>query len=95
MPIYVAELHFDDEKNVEEIAEHGITTDQVASVLEGKPRFFRNKRGRAATHVMIGPDNNGMMLTVPIMPTHIYGLWQPVTAWRSTSGQITRWRQAK
>ena len=95
MAIYVAELHFDDEKNVEEIAAHGITTDQVAAVLEGNPRFRRNKRGHAATHKMIGPDNSGIMLTVPIMPTHIYGLWQPVTAWPSTREEITRWRQAK
>jgi len=94
MSIHVEELEFDDE-NRSEIEDHNITMMQIQSVLEGSPRFFRNKRGRAGTHQMIGPDSSGIVLTVPIIETPVHGLWRPITAWPSTKAQETKWRQAK
>ena len=94
MAIHVSELQFDDE-NLSEVERHGVSMMQVQSVLEGEPRFFPNRKSRAATHLMIGPDNGGQMLSVPIIETPVKGIWRPVTAWPSTTAQRAKWRQAK
>ena len=87
--IRVYELEMD-ETNAEELAKHGISEARVLSVLEGRPQFFRNKRGRAATHVMIGPDSSGIILAIPIKPTHIPGRWRPITGWEVTKQRRRR-----
>jgi uncharacterized DUF497 family protein len=89
----VDELEFDD-YNREELAQHGIDLLQVHAVLGRQPVFVRNKRGRAATYKVIGPDNGGTMLTIPIAPTAVPGQWRPVTGWASTRGEITLWRKS-
>ena len=89
----VDEPDFDDH-NVEELARHGIHPIQVFEVLAGQPLFVRNKRGRAATYKVIGPDNGGTMLTIPIAATTVPGHCRPVTGWASTKGEITLWRKA-
>ena len=43
-----------DDQNEAHLAEHGVTPDEIDSVLYNKPRFFANLPGRSATHVMIG-----------------------------------------
>jgi uncharacterized DUF497 family protein len=88
----VDELDFDD-YNREELAQHGIDLLQVHAVLGRQPLFVRNKRGRAATYKVIGPDNSGTMLTIPIAPTAVPGQWRPVTGWASTRGEVTLWRK--
>ncbi len=90
MPPKVEELDFDP-YNVAEMSRHGVECEDVIAVLAGRHRFFRNRRGRAATHLMVGPDASGRMLTVPIAPTRIRGKWRPVTAWPSSKGQITKY----
>jgi uncharacterized DUF497 family protein len=89
----VDELEFDD-YNREELAQHGIDLLQVHAVLGRQPLFVRNKRGRTATYKVIGPDNSGTMLTIPIAPTAVPGQWRPVTGWASTRGELTLWRKA-
>jgi len=44
MPPYVLDLDFDDD-NRPEIEAHGITQDEVESVLTTDPQFIVNKRG--------------------------------------------------
>ena len=88
----VDELDFDDH-NEEELARHSIDPVQAYEVLAGQPLFVRNKRGRAATYKVIGPDNGSTMLTIPIAPTAVPGRWRPVTGWASTKGEITLWRR--
>jgi len=94
MPIYITALEFDDD-NLEEIEAHGISMQQVESVLVGRPKFFPNKRGRSATDVMVGPDSSGSMISTPIIATPVPGRWRPVTAYESGKGDIAKWRQAK
>lgn len=92
MPPYVIDLQFDG-ANRPEIEAHGITEDEVESVLTTDPRFVVKKRGRAGAYLMIGPSLGGKMLTVPITPTGSPGLWRPVTAWPSSRGELTRWQR--
>ena len=89
----VDELEFDD-YNREELAQHGIDLLQVYAVLGRQPLFVRNKRGRAATYKVIGPDSSGRMLTVAIAATAVRSRWRPVTGWPSTRGEVTLWRRA-
>lgn len=60
--VYIDEWDWDD-GNLEELAPHGVTRRIVESVAEEAPLFRRNKRGRAASHQMIGPDPGGRMWT--------------------------------
>lgn len=92
--IQINDLEIDD-ANAGEMAGHGITEARVLSVLEATPKVFRNRRGRSATHILIGPDSHGIILSIPILPTHVRGRWRPVTAWRSGPTDIARWRKAK
>lgn len=89
----VDELEFD-EHNEEELARHGIDPLRAYAVVTGQPLFVRNKRGRAATYKVIGPDSSGTMLTIPIAATALPGRWRPVTGWASTRGEVTLWRKA-
>jgi hypothetical protein len=52
--MYVADLQID-EDNEAEMAAHGVTPEEVWQVWTNAPRYFRNKRGRSATHLMVGP----------------------------------------
>lgn len=76
----VLELLFDD-RNIEEMTVHGVTPEQAEQVLDNGPRIGRNRRERAATHLMIGFDNGGACVAIPIEPAWEPGLWRPVTAW--------------
>ncbi len=93
MPLY-RELLFDD-GNLAQLDRHNISFEDVVAVLHGDPKFFRNKRGRAGTRLMIGTDRSGRILAVPIIETPVKGVWRPITAWPATESQQTKWRQAK
>lgn len=93
MPHYL-ELEFDDD-NIAELDRHGVAVEDVEAVFFGTPRFFKNKRGRAGTRLMVGPDRGGRLLAVPIVETAVDGRWKPITAWPATENQKKLWRRAK
>lgn len=93
--IEIDDLEIDEDTNGTEMARHGVSEARALSVLEGKPRVFPNRRGRSATHILIGPDSSGIILSIPIVPTHVYKRWRPVTAWESGAIDIARWRKVK
>jgi hypothetical protein len=80
--------------------EHGIRPRQVLQVLDNGPCLGRNKKHETASHVMVGRDNGGMCITVPIQATHQAGLWRPVTAYpcskpdeiREARARTRRWQ---
>ncbi len=86
----VLELEFD-ERNTEEIARHGVTAREVEQVLYGEPKFFRNKKRHAAPTIMVGLTRGGRLLTVPIAPTAIEGIWRPATAFDSSAYEATKY----
>jgi len=79
--IEVLELEFDEE-NVEHLAGHEVTPDDIFAVLLNAPRFFRNLPDRSGTHIMIGPDGKREFFYVSLAPTGVGGSWRPVTGWR-------------
>jgi uncharacterized DUF497 family protein len=70
-----------DEQNESEIADHGITPEELIEVLEGPHRTKRNRRQRRASHMVIGRNSQGQCLAIPIELTHDPRIWRPVTAW--------------
>jgi hypothetical protein len=78
----VAGFLFDDE-NEEEMAVHGLTPRRVIQVLENNHIVVPNRRERRAQYLIVGRDNGGACITVPIEPTRDPLVWRPVTAWPS------------
>jgi|SRR5690349_21604659 hypothetical protein len=83
-----------DEGNTEELAAHGLTVEILDEVLESRPRFRRNKKARAATHQMIGPDGGGRFWVVCVVDTGP-AIWRPITGWPAAETEIEWWRRSQ
>ncbi len=70
------------EKDLDELAQHGVSRRLVLQVAYESPKFRRNKRRRAASHQMIGPDYGGRMWTICISEVAGQpGVWRAITGW--------------
>ena len=88
----VNELVFD-AVNEEKFAGRGISLLDVLEVVDREPRFFINRRGRRASHVMVGPTLGGRLLVVPIEDWG-RGVWRPITAFEANAWQARRYRSS-
>lgn len=84
-----------DDGNLNELGAHGLERRTVLQVAEERPRFRKNRRGRAASHQMIGPDHGGSMWTVCIAPSSPTRptLWRAITGWASEDHEIDWYRR--
>lgn len=90
----VSEWEWDDENVLHQ--EHGLTALVVEAVAGEAPRFRRNRRGRSASHQMIGPDHGGQLWTVCIVAVDRYpGRWRAITGWRSEPPEIDWYRRTR
>jgi hypothetical protein len=71
-----------DDNNIREIERH-LDHVRVSQVLENEFITVRNRKGRSATRLLVGRDNGGAYITVPISPTSDPRIWRPITAWLS------------
>lgn len=94
MPWRVYDLEFDDD-NTEELARHSVSIEEAFQVLDGRPRFFRNKRPHATAVIMVGPTSGGRLLTLPLAETPVAGLWRPASGWDSSPGERARYEAAR
>ena len=90
-PPRVADFVFDDEK-VDKMWEHGIRQEQVRQVLDNRPAIVINRKGRRVLYMIIGRDNGGACITVPIEPTADVLVWRPITAWPCKESEEARLR---
>lgn len=90
-PPRVADFVFDDE-NVDKMWEHGIRQEQVRQVLDNRPAIVVNRKGRRGLYMIIGRDNGGACITVPIEPTADVLVWRPITAWPCKESEEARLR---
>jgi len=91
MAIRVYDLAFDG-GNISELAHHGLQPRDVWEVLDNRPVFAVNKRGRVATMLMIGPTTANRFLTIPLAPAvGEHGLWRPETGWVSEPEERTKY----
>jgi hypothetical protein len=82
-----------DEENEEYVWRHRLTPNSADRVLHNRPIFVPNKRRRAGTHLMIGPDESGQFWTVSLRPTGTPGVWRPITGYPSSRGENARHNQ--
>ena len=84
-----------DEDNEEKFWSHTLSVDQIVQVLDGPYLVVRNKKQRRASHLVIGTDNSGHCISIPVEPTHEHGVWRPVTAWLCGKGEVAALNRAK
>jgi hypothetical protein len=82
----IADFLFDDE-NEDKMAVHGLNPRRVLQVLENVHIIVPNRRGRRAPFLIVGRDNGGACISIPIEPTHDPLMWRPVTAWLSKNSE--------
>jgi hypothetical protein len=76
----------------EKLWSHGIERDQVAAVPEGRTVLARNRKGRAASHILIGRDAQGRCLAIPVRPTDDPTVWRVITAWPCKRSEAAKLR---
>ncbi len=91
--MYIERFVWDD-ANVEHIALSRVTTRDVESVWLQDPKYRSNKRNRAATHQMIGPDTGGTFFAVFIREETTKGLWRVITARQAEDHEENWWRRS-
>jgi hypothetical protein len=85
-----------DEYNLSELADHGITAEVVIQVSQEAPRFRPNKKNRAASHLMIGPDRGGSMWTICILRVPLQlDTWRAITGWEAENEDRKWYRRNK
>ncbi len=81
MHLRVEDLHISDRAR-DKLASHGVTIRTVRQVLYERPKYRKNKKNRAASHLMIGPDRGGAMWAIAIRETDYQpGLWRVINGW--------------
>lgn len=77
-------LEFDDE-NINHLARHGITAEEVEQVT-GNPYVTARKRAHRRSRIcMIGTTDGGRALTIVLQVTRDDVVWRPVTGWDATA----------
>ena len=71
----------------------GITLGDLADVLAGRHVVVRNRKGRTASHVLIGRDAHGRCLAIPVVSTDRPYTWRAVTVWPCKPNEAARLRQ--
>lgn len=74
-------------RSIEKFADHGILPAQLYAVLGNFWTVTRNRKDRAASHVLLGTDNQRRCLAIPIVSTDDTYVWRPITAWYCKPGE--------
>ena len=77
---------------VEKLWSHGLGPEQVRSVLSRRWVAVRNRYGRAAPYLLIGRDDQGRCLAMPIIPTDDPLVWRVITGWYCKRSEATKLR---
>ena len=70
-----------DDDNAEKFAMHGLNPRQVLQILANRYVIMRNRKRRRAQYLLIGRDDGGICIAIPIEATRDKLIWRPVTAW--------------
>jgi hypothetical protein len=75
---------------IEKGSRHGITGAQMQAVAANDHILARNRKGRAASHLMIGRDDQGRCLAMPVVPTDHPRTWRAITTWFCKSSEAAK-----
>jgi uncharacterized DUF497 family protein len=70
-----------DDLNETKISLHGLSVRQIIQVLENKHVIIPNRKHRRGLYLVIGRDNGGNCIAIPVERTYDSRLWRPITAW--------------
>ena len=70
-----------DDLNETKIGSHGLSVRQIIQVLENKHIIIPNRKRRRGLYLVIGRDNGGNCIAIPVERTYDSRLWRPITAW--------------
>jgi hypothetical protein len=87
--VVIAELLFDDE-NEGKLASHAISVEQAWQVLDNPYVLEPNRRGRRADYLLIGRDDGGACIALPVERTIDPVIWRPVTGWYCKRSELAR-----
>ena len=90
----VEAFQFDDD-NTEKFAAHGLTDRQVNQLLGNEFLVVPNRKSRRGSYLLLGTDNGGACIAVPVEPTTESDLWRPITAWRCKDSERNYLERAK
>jgi hypothetical protein len=84
-----------DEENLGELARHGVSRRTVLQIADEAPRFRRNRKNRAASHQMVGPDHGQALWVVCIvrLPTGD-DVWRAITGWPARAHEVEWYRRS-
>jgi hypothetical protein len=77
---------------VDKLWGHGLRPAQVWSVLNRRWVAVRNRPDRAAPYLLIGRDDQGRCLAMPIVPTDDPLVWRVITGWYCKRSEAAKLR---
>ncbi len=89
-PIH-AELIEWDEDNESELEHHQISPEEVEQVWINDHVIVPNKKHRSGDYKIIGRTDGGRPLAIIIRYDLVRRSLRPITGWRATSGEISRY----
>ncbi len=78
-----------DDLNETKINSHGLSVHQIVQVLENKHIVVPNRKRRRGLYLVVGVDNGGSCIAIPVERTHDPKLWRPITAWYCKESEQT------
>lgn len=78
-----------DDLNETKINSHGLSVHQIIQILENKHIVIPNRQHRRGLYLIIGKDNGGNCIAIPVERTYKPRLWRPITAWFCKGGERT------
>ena len=89
--VSILELQFTDHA-ITSMFRRGIDPDDLPAMLTTRHVVTRNRKGRAASHVLIGYDFQGRCIAAPIVPTHDPSVWRIITVWYCKPSEAAKLR---
>ena len=87
----IAQLRITDSA-IDKLWSHGLVPAQVRSVLSGRTVITRNRPGRVAPYVLLGRDEQGRCLAIPVIPTEDPLVWRVIPAWYCKPSEFAKLR---
>ncbi len=81
-----------DDMNEAKFARHRLRARQVTQVLGNRHVVVPNRKGRRGLYLVVGRDNGGEFISIPIEPTNDVSVWRPVTAYPSKRHEKSVWQ---
>lgn len=82
--------HMANEKR--QFSKHAVSEKEVYQAHSKAPKYFENKGvKKRAPVILVGSTDDGRIIVVPIEPTHIKGVWHPITAFEANTHDIKRY----